>query len=110
MEVFGHNSPKSIDLQHEKKDPLGSPMRCGRCRPSVPIDLHICLSVGEEVTKLLPIHHWETFFDCSIMQSVPPDTFECRRVIKEGKDGLLRLSGLISVTDRLREGQELVFT
>ncbi len=30
-------------------------------------------------------------------------------VVKKGQDGLLRLGGLISVTDRLHEAQDLVF-
>ncbi len=50
----------------------------------------------------------EAFVNCSDKQVFPPDTVDCLGVVKEGHDGLLRLGSLVSVTDRLREAQDLV--
>ncbi len=38
----------------------------------------------------------------------PPDTVKCLGVVKDCQDGLLWLGSLVSVTDRLREAQDLV--
>ncbi len=50
------------------------------------------------------------FVDYPGKQVFPPDTVERLGVIKESQGGPLRFSGLVSVTDRLREAQKLVFT
>ncbi len=62
--------------------------------------LHFCFSFGEEAAK--------AFFDCSEQQVFSPDKFQCLRVIKGGQDSFLRLSGLISVIDSLRDTQDLI--
>ncbi len=51
----------------------------------------------------------EAYVNCSDNQVFPPGTVKFRGVVKKGQDGLLRLGGLISVTDRLNEVQDLVF-
>ncbi len=51
----------------------------------------------------------EAFVDCSDKQVFPPDTVKCLGVVKQLQDGLLRLGDLITLTDRLREAQGLVF-
>ncbi len=45
----------------------------------------------------------EAIFDCSDKQVFTSDTVKCLGVVKKGQDGFLRLAGLITVTDRLRE-------
>ncbi len=47
--------------------------------------------------------------NCSDKQVFPPDMVKGLGVVMEGQDGLLRLGGLITATDRLREEQDLVF-
>ncbi len=44
------------------------------------------------------------------MQFFQPDMFKCIRLVRDDQDDLLRLGGLISLTDRLQEAQDLVFT
>ncbi len=71
------------------------------------VDLHCGFSVGQEVTEPLRIRNREYFINCSDEQVCPAGTVKCLAVVKEGQDGLLRLGGLISETDRPRE--DLVF-
>ncbi len=52
----------------------------------------------------------EAFVNCSNKPVFPPDIVKCLGVVKKGQDGLLPLCGLKTVTDRLREAQDLVFT
>ncbi len=47
----------------------------------------------------------EAYVNCSDNQVFPPGTVKFRGVVKKGQDGLLRLGGLISITDRLKEVQ-----
>ncbi len=70
---------------------------------SVFVDLHFGLSVGEEVAEQLRICNREAFVDYSDKQAFPPDTVKCLGVVKKGQEGFLRLAGLMTVTDRLRE-------
>ncbi len=71
-----------------------------------PVDQHFGFSVGEATVHLQS----GAFVNCSDKLVFLPGTVKCLRVVKEGQGGLLRLSGLVSVTDRLREAQGLVFT
>ncbi len=75
---------------------------------SVSVDLYFGFSVGEEVAQPLCVCNREAFVNCSDKKVFPPDTVECLGVVKEGQDGLLWLGSLVSVTDRLREAQDLV--
>ncbi len=86
-------------------------MRCSGVPPLFrgPVDLHFGLSVGEEVTELLFICNQEAFVNCSDKQAFSPDTVKCLGAVKKGQGGLVRLGGLIIITDRLREAQDLVF-
>ncbi len=56
----------------------------------------------------LCILNLEAFVNCSDKQAFHPDTVKCLGVVKEDQDGLLWLGSLVSVTDRLREAQEVV--
>ncbi len=51
----------------------------------------------------------EASVNCSDNQVFPPCAVKFRGVVKKGQDGLLRLRGLISVTDRLNEVQDMGF-
>ncbi len=70
--------------------------------------LHISFSVGEKLAQPLCACKREASVDYSDKQVFPPDTVKCLGVVKEGQDGLLWLGSLVSVTDRLREAQDLV--
>ncbi len=72
------------------------------------VNLHFVLSVGEEVAQPLCLCNREAFVNCSDKQVFPQDTKERLGVVKGGQDGLLCLCNLVSVTDRLREAQDLV--
>ncbi len=68
--------------------------------PNVPIDLHICLCVREQITR----RQWEAHY------RNPLTTIEGFGITMEGQGGLLRLYGLVSIAVRLREEQDLILT
>ncbi len=70
--------------------------------------MHFSFSVGEKVAEPLRICNREAFVNCSDKQVFPPDAVKCLGLVKEGQDGPLWLGSLVSVTDLLREAQDLV--
>ncbi len=69
--------------------------------------MHFGLPFGKVVAQPLCICNREAYVDCSDKQVFPP--VKCLTVVKDGQDGLLWLGSLVSITDRLREVQYLVF-
>ncbi len=72
--------------------------------------MHNGFSVGEKTAEPLCICNQEAFVNCSDQQVLSLDANKCLGVDKVGQNGLLLFGGLISITDRLHEAQDLAFS
>ncbi len=69
--------------------------------------MHFGFPFGKEVAQPLCICNREAYVDCFDKQVFPP--VKCLTVVKDGQYGLLWLRSLVSVTNLMREVQDLVF-
>ncbi len=87
-----------------------SPCRSGSVhRPLSPLICTLAFLLDRKSRSHCAYTIAKPFVDCSDMQVFPPDTVNCLGIVKTGQGGLLQLGGLITVTDRLCEAQDLVF-